>query len=74
MSKSPQPLPKGKRRLRDLDIVGDLVTRAGGVVAQRLRDLEKAGNDVIAVLLIGGNEAVFGQENRIIAPIAQHGS
>jgi hypothetical protein len=61
-------LAKRKRRLRDSDIVGDLVARADGVVAERLRDLEKAGNDVIAALLIGGNKAVFGQENRIIAP------
>jgi hypothetical protein len=59
-------LAKRKRRLRDPDIVGDLVARADGVVAERLRDLEKAGNDVIAVLLIGGNKAVFAQENRII--------
>ena len=61
-------LAKRKRRLRDPDIVGDLVARADGVVAERLRHLEKASNDVIAVLLIGGNKAVFGQENRIIAP------
>jgi hypothetical protein len=53
-------LAKRKRRLRDPDIVGDLVARADGVVAERLRDLEKAGNDVIAALLIGGNKAVFG--------------
>jgi len=37
-------LAKRKRRLCDPDIVGDLAARVDGVVAERLRDLEKAGN------------------------------
>src|SRR4029077_12265428 len=56
------PFAERNRRLRGRYLCGNFA-----IGAQRIRDLEKAGHDVITILLVGGSEAVFDQERRPIA-------
>jgi hypothetical protein len=56
-------LAERQGRLRDQHIVGYCTRRP-----ERIRHLEERGHDVIAVVLIGGDKAVFDQERWPIAP------